>query len=114
MPGSAGSKYGIKNDGLPVTAKGKVMSKLEPFDQVELAKAFLFMEDTGVYVIKAMGESGYPIWVLNWDYAKADISKVLESPNYGMCGSGSNEKKNRFATALEAIQAAMKLLNWGE
>ncbi len=97
MAGSAGSKYWIKDDGLPVTAKEKIMSKLEPLNQYE--KAFLFMEDTGIFPVK----DGYKSWEINRFMARHDIRTIF----------AEKWEPKQFPTAFEAIQAAMKLLNWG-
>lgn len=98
MSGAAGSKYGIINDGLPVTAKEKVMSKLETLNQYE--KAFLFMEDTGIFPVK----DGYKSWEINRFMAPSDIRTIF----------AEEWEPKQFSTAFEAIQAAMKLLKWGE
>lgn len=73
------------------------MSNLETLNQYE--KAFLFMEETGIFPVK----DGYKSWEINRFMAPSDIQTIF----------AEKWRHKQFPTAFEAIQAAMKLLKWG-
>lgn len=80
--------------GLPVTAEGKVMSKLEPPNAAE--SAFEFMRATGVFPTRN-GDK----WSISYLHAGGFFWHTLRQIDWSSLA---------FDTPLEAVQAAMKAL----
>lgn len=80
MPGIAGSKYGIKKDGVPVTAKDRVVEKLpklEAIEQVITGLVDAFAEELYSKTQDELEE----YWFFKWDDSKSLEGNLYEFYN---------------------------------